>query len=154
LFAAFGSSWLSGLSRPALFALVSAWLFAIILMTCFAGVRHAEAIAVRLAEPLGTLVLTLAVTGIEVTLIAAVMYAGKGNAALASDPMFAVVMIVLTGMVGLWLVVGGLPVPRLCHADLWKVVRRAQLKVNLESDPRQPEGVACVTQGTKRPSLA
>ena len=49
----------SGLSRPALFALVSAWLFAIILMTCFAGVRHAEAIAVRLAEPLGTLVLTL-----------------------------------------------------------------------------------------------
>jgi Ca2+:H+ antiporter len=71
-------------------------------------VRHAEAIARRLGEPAGTLVLTLAVTGIEVTLIAAVMYAGKGNATLARDAMFAVVMIVLNGMIGLSLLLGGL----------------------------------------------
>ena len=64
-------------------------------------VRHAEGLAVRLGEPLGTLVLTLAVTGIEVMMIAAVTSAGPGNPALARDSMFAVVMIVLNGMVGL-----------------------------------------------------
>src|SRR4030095_4424422 len=58
--------------------------------------------------PLGTLILTLAVTGIEVIMIAAMMYAGKGNSALARDAMFAVVMIVLNGMVGLSLLLGGL----------------------------------------------
>ena len=79
-----------------------------ILIASFAAVRHAEAIAHRLGEPAGTLVLTLAVTGIEVAIIAAVMYGGKGNAALARDAMFAVVMIVLNGMVGLSLLLGGL----------------------------------------------
>jgi Ca2+:H+ antiporter len=54
------------------------------------------------------LILTLAVTGIEVILIAAMMYAGKGNSELARDAMLAVVMIVLNGMVGLSLVLGGL----------------------------------------------
>jgi Ca2+:H+ antiporter len=108
LFAAFGDAWLAGLSSPAWFAFVSVWLFAAILVACFAALRHAEAIAERLGEPLGTLVLTLAVTGLEVTLIAAVMYAGKGNATLARDAMFAVVMIVLNGMVGLSLILGGL----------------------------------------------
>ena len=108
LFAAFGSAWLAELSGTGWFTFVSFWLFGAILLGCFAAVRHAEAIAVRLGEPLGTLVLTLAVTGIEVTLIAAVMYAGKGHAALARDAMYAVVMIVLNGMVGLSLVVGGL----------------------------------------------
>jgi Ca2+:H+ antiporter len=108
LFVVFGSTWLGDLSRTGWFAFVSLWLFGAILVGCFAAVRHAEAIAVRLGEPLGTLVLTLAVTGIEVTLIAAVMYAGNGHAALARDAMFAVIMIVLNGMVGLSLVVGGL----------------------------------------------
>jgi Ca2+:H+ antiporter len=62
----------------------------------------------RLGEPLGTLVLTLSVTGIEVMMISALMYTGQGNAALARDAMFAVVMIVLNGMVGLSLLLGGL----------------------------------------------
>ena len=108
LFLAFGAGWLGDLSSTGWFAVVSLWLFGAILIGCFAAVRHAEAIAERLGEPLGTLVLTLAVTGIEVTLIAAVMYAGKGHAALARDAMFAVIMIVLNGMVGVSLVVGGL----------------------------------------------
>ena len=61
----------------------------------------------NLGEPLGTLVLTLAVTGVEVAMITAVMYSSDGNAALARDTMFAVVMIVLNGMVGLSLLLGG-----------------------------------------------
>ena len=78
-FLAFGTGWLADLSGTAWFALMLGWLFAAILLSAFAVVRHAEALAERLGEPLGTLVLTLAVTGIEVMIIAAVMFTGKGN---------------------------------------------------------------------------
>lgn len=108
LFLAFGEAWLADLSRAAWFAFVSLWLFGVILLSAFAAVRHAEALAVKLGEPYGTLVLTLAVTGIEVMMIAAIMYGGKGNSALARDAMMAVVMIVLNGMLGLSLLLGGL----------------------------------------------
>lgn len=108
LFLAFGPGWLADLSNLLWFAFLLGWLFAVILLSAFAVVRHAEGLADRLGEPLGTLILTLAVTGIEVMMIAAVMVAGKGSAALARDAMFAVVMIVLNGMVGLSLVLGGL----------------------------------------------
>ena len=108
LFLAFGRSWLDDLTNPLWFAFVLLWLFAVILLAAFAVVRHAEALAEKLGEPLGTLILTLAVTGIEVMMIAAVMYVGPGNATLARDAMFAVVMIVLNGMVGLSLLLGGL----------------------------------------------
>lgn len=108
LFLAFGARWLADLSHLAWFAFVLGWLFAVILMSAFAVVRHAELLAGKLGEPLGTLILTLAVTGIEVTMIVAFMYTGQGNPALARDAMFAVVMIVMNGMVGLSLVLGGL----------------------------------------------
>jgi Ca2+:H+ antiporter len=108
LFLIFGPGWLADLSGAAWFAFVSLWLLAVMFLSAFAVVRHAEALAVKLGEPYGTLILTLAVTGIEVMMIAAVMYSGKGNAALARDAMMAVVMIVLNGMVGLCLVLGGL----------------------------------------------
>ena len=70
--------------------------------------HHAESLAIRLGEPLGTLVLTLAVIGIEVMMISAVMLTGEGKPALARDAMFGVVMIVLNGMIGLSLLLGGL----------------------------------------------
>jgi Ca2+:H+ antiporter len=108
LFLGFGPIWLADLSQPAWFAFMLAWLFAAILLSAIAVVRHAEALAVKLGEPLGTLVLTLSAIGIEVMMIGAVMSAGPGNAALARDAMFAVVMIVLNGMVGLCLLLGGL----------------------------------------------
>lgn len=108
LFVLFGERWLGDLSNPVWFAFMLGWLFGVVLVSAFAVVRHAEALAWKLGEPLGTLILTLAVTGIEVMMIAAVMYSGKGHTALARDAMFAVVMIVLNGMVGLSLVLGGL----------------------------------------------
>jgi len=104
----FSDSLLGDLSRAAWFLFIRIWLFAATLLSSFAIVRHAESLAARLGEPLGTLVLTLAVTGIEVMLIAATMAIGKGSPALARDAMFAVVMIVLNGMVGLTLLLGGL----------------------------------------------
>jgi Ca2+:H+ antiporter len=108
LFLAFGAGWLADLSGAARFALLSLWLLAAMFLASFSVVHHAEALAVKLGEPYGTLILTLVVIGIEVMVIAAVMYAGKGNATLARDAMMAVVMIVLNGMVGLSLIVGGL----------------------------------------------
>jgi Ca2+:H+ antiporter len=108
LFLAFGGRWLGDLSNPLWFALILTWLFAVILIAALAVVRHAEGLAERLGEPLGTLVLTLAVVGIEVSMIGAVMTTGPGNAALARDAMFAVVMIVLNGLVGVCLLLGGL----------------------------------------------
>jgi Ca2+:H+ antiporter len=108
LFLAFGSGWLSDLSNLLWFAFLLIWLLTVILLAAFAVVRHAEALAVKLGEPLGTLILTLSVTGIEVMMISAVMYSGHGHAELARDSMFAVVMIVLNGMIGLSLLLGGL----------------------------------------------
>jgi len=108
LFLAFGRQLLSGLANGPRFALVLAWLLGSILLAVFAVVRHAERVAAKLGEPLGTLVLTLAITGIEVMIIVATMSAGHGSPTLARDATFAVIMIVLNGMVGLTLLVGGL----------------------------------------------
>ncbi len=73
-----------------------------------AAVHHAEVVAHRVGEPFGTLVLALAVTLIEVALIVSLMTAGGDDAAgLARDTVFAVVMIILNGIIGLCLLVGG-----------------------------------------------
>lgn len=107
-FLVYGRSLLADLSHPVWFTLILAWLLLIILFSIFAVVRHAECLAEKLGEPLGTLVLTLAVTGIEVMIIVATMSTGEGSPTLARDAMFAVIMIVLNGMVGLTLLIGGL----------------------------------------------
>src|ERR1700677_2981666 len=108
LFLLFGKGWLADLSNPWWFALMLVWLFSVIMSSAFAVVHHAESLAVRLGEPLGTLVLTLAVIGIEVMMISAVMLTGESKPALARDAMFGVVMIVLNGMIGVSLLLGGL----------------------------------------------
>jgi Ca2+:H+ antiporter len=73
-----------------------------------AAVFHAEVVAHRVGEPYGTLVLALAVTGIEVALIVSLMIAGGESASgLARDTVFASVMIILNGMVGICLLSGG-----------------------------------------------
>jgi Ca2+:H+ antiporter len=108
VFAAFHGVLFADLASPWQFTLVFAWLFAAILVSAFAAVRHADGLAALLGEPFGTLALTLAVTVIEVTMIGAVMLAGPPVSSLARDTMFAVIMIVFNGMVGLALLVGGL----------------------------------------------
>ncbi len=108
LFLLFGKGWLADLSNPLWFTLMLVWLFAVIMGAAFAVVHHAESLATRLGEPLGTLVLTLSVIGIEVMMISAVMLTGEGKPALARDAMFGVVMIVLNGMIGVALLLGGL----------------------------------------------
>jgi len=108
IFLAFGKSWLADLSSAAWFSFVLGWLFLAILMSAFAVVRHAEEIAIQLGEPFGTLVLTLSMSGMEMLMIAAVMYTGQGDSSLGRDTMLAIVMIVLNGLIGISLLFGGL----------------------------------------------
>lgn len=95
-------------SHPLVTATLFVWLLGIILWSAFGVVHEAEEVAERLGEPLGTLVLTLSIVVIEVALIAAVMLGAKEVPTLGRDTMFAVLMIVLNGVVGLCLLVGGL----------------------------------------------
>ena len=98
---------MGGLSSPLWLGLIFAWLFGVVLGAIFCVVRHAEHLAIRLGEPYGTLILTLAVTTIEVISISSMMLHESDNSTLVRDTLFAVVMIILNGMVGLSLLLGG-----------------------------------------------
>lgn len=74
----------------------------------FASVHHAEIIAARAGEPFGSIILAVAVTVIEVGLIVALMLAATdGGPTIARDTVYSAVMIVMTGLIGLCLVLGG-----------------------------------------------
>jgi Ca2+:H+ antiporter len=99
------------LALPA-FGIGGFWLFLLLpgLIACaFSAVHHAEVIAHRIGEPYGTLVLAIAITVIEVALIVVLMVSGgPATAALARDTVFAAIMIILNGIVGLCLLIGGM----------------------------------------------
>ncbi|WP_262282650.1 calcium:proton antiporter [Micromonospora sp. MA102] len=74
-----------------------------------AAVHHAEVVAHKVGEPLGSLVLAVAVTVIEVGLIVTLMISGGDKTqALARDTVFAAVMITCNGILGLSLLLGAL----------------------------------------------
>jgi Ca2+:H+ antiporter len=97
-----------GFAPSAAGLLFAAVLLVILFGTVFAAVHHAETIAERIGEPFGTLLLTLSVTVIEVALIATIMLGAKAVPTLARDTVFAVVMIVCNGLVGICVLIGGL----------------------------------------------
>lgn len=71
------------------------------------AVHHAEIVAHRVGEPLGSLILAVAVTVIEVGLIIMLMLSGtKGAESLARDTAFAALMITINGIAGLVLLLG------------------------------------------------
>src|SRR3954453_21458217 len=83
--------------------------FAALLGSVIAAVHHAEVIADRVGEPFGTLILALAVTVIEASLILSMMIAGGPEmATLPRDTIFAAIMIICNGVVGICLLLGGL----------------------------------------------
>ena len=86
LFLLYGETLFARLAEPAWLALIFLWLFTAMLGSALSVVRLAEQLAIRLGEPYGTLLLTLSVTFVEVTSIAAIMSHGA---------------IILNGMVGL-----------------------------------------------------
>jgi Ca2+:H+ antiporter len=72
------------------------------------AVHHAEVLAERLGEALGALLLALAVTVIESSLIITLMVTHHGtSSAVARDTVFAALMIVVNGVVGLSLLMNG-----------------------------------------------
>jgi Ca2+:H+ antiporter len=81
---------------------------AVILVCAFGVVQQAEALAHRLGDPYGSLVLTLSIVLIEVILISAVMLGPGEHATIARDSVMAVSMIILNLIIGLALLLGGL----------------------------------------------
>ncbi len=106
----------------ALTLLALAWVFWLV----FAVQGHAEAVAHRIGEPYGTLVLTLSVTVIEASVIVSVMLSGVPNPTLARESVFSTVMIVRAGILGVCLTVGGW---RHVHQDLKRQGTSALLAV-------------------------
>jgi len=108
LFLIFGKGWFAAAaSSTGLTLLLFAWLFAAILWGAFGVVRHAEHLAETLGEPYGTLILTMSVTIIEVAFIVTAIATSTGSSPVARDAVFAVVMIMLNGTIGLCLLLGG-----------------------------------------------
>jgi len=108
LFFALEEALLGDISNPWWAAIALLWLFGVMMSSAFAVVRHADCLAEIFGEPYGTLILTFAITAIEVMMIAAVMLNGPEVSTTARDTMFAVIMIVFNGMAGLSVLVGGL----------------------------------------------
>jgi Ca2+:H+ antiporter len=98
----------SAAAAPVLSVLLPLVGLIVLLGVVFACVHHADVIAHRTGEPYGTLVLTIAVTVIEVALILSIMLAGDGQPTLARETVFSVIMIVCNGVVGLCIILGGL----------------------------------------------
>ena len=99
---------LAGPLPSPLLALMLAVIVAVIVVAAGGVVQQAEALARRLGDPYGTLVLTLSIVVIEVVLIAAVMWGPGDHATIARDSVMAVSMIIMNLVLGLCLLVGGL----------------------------------------------
>lgn len=100
---------------PHVLLIALAVVIGVIVIASLGVVHQAEAIARRLGDPFGSLVLTLSIVAIEVILIAAVMLGPGEHATIARDSVTAVMMIILNLVVGLSLVVGDLRKQALRH---------------------------------------
>jgi Ca2+:H+ antiporter len=102
-------AWLLYFLKPHSFGSIYAFFLACsLILACMSAVHHAEVVAHRVGEPYGTLLLAIAVTIIEVSLIVSLMLSGGSSTSeLARDTVFAAVMIILTGIIGLCLLLGG-----------------------------------------------
>jgi len=108
LFLIFGKAWFAAAqASAALTVLLFLVLFAAILYGAFGVVRHAEHLAELLGEPYGTLILTMSVTVIEVAFLITAVATSTGSTPVVRDAVFAVVEIMLNGVVGLCLLLGG-----------------------------------------------
>ncbi len=82
---------------------------AMLIGSVLSAVHHAEVVAHKVGEPFGTIILALAITVLEVGLIVSMMMGGGSNAAyLARDTVFAAIMLILKGLLGVCLLIGGL----------------------------------------------
>jgi len=80
---------------------------AAIIGVAFRIAHHAEVLALRLGEPYGTMILTIAAVSVEVVILI-VLLQGAPNPTLARDTVFAAVMIDINGILGAAAIIGGL----------------------------------------------
>lgn len=80
----------------------------LLISSVLSAVHHAEVVAHRVGEPFGTIILALCITILEVAIIISLMVAGGENAmTYARDTVFAAVMLILTGIIGVCIWIGG-----------------------------------------------
>src|SRR6187397_2272269 len=71
------------------------------------AVHHAEVVAHRVGEPYGTIILALAVTVLEASIIVSLMLTGGvGADTYARDTLFAAVMLIMNGILGISMLAG------------------------------------------------
>lgn len=82
---------------------------ALLILSVISAVHHSEVVAHRVGEPYGTIILAIAITVIEVSIIISLMMSGGDETvALARDTVYAATMLILNGIVGLCLFIGGM----------------------------------------------
>jgi Ca2+:H+ antiporter len=108
IFFTVGAGWTVDISNLVLTGAIFIWLFAVMIWCAFGVARHAEVLAEHLGEPYGTMILTVAAVSIEVTIMAIVMLNGDPNPTLPRETVFAVLMIVLNGMIGISVIIGAI----------------------------------------------
>jgi Ca2+:H+ antiporter len=81
----------------------------VLILSVMSAVHHSEIIARRVGEPYGTIILAVAITVIEVSIIISLMVSGGNEAvSLARDTVYSATMLILNGIVGFCLFIGGL----------------------------------------------
>ena len=81
----------------------------LLIFSVMAAVHHSEVVAHRVGEPYGTIILAIAITVIEVSIIISLMMAGGNETvSLARDTVYSATMLILNGIVGLCLFIGGM----------------------------------------------
>src|SRR5262249_13975649 len=83
-------------------------IFSVVVYAAIGVVGHAELLAEKYGEPYGTLILTLSAVTVEVVMLTTMVLHHDNNPTLARDTIFATVMILVNGLVGLSLLIGGL----------------------------------------------
>jgi len=83
-------------------------IFGVVVYAAIGVVGHAEHLAEKYGEPYGTLILTLSAVTIEVVMLTTMMLHLDNNPTLARDTVFATVMILVNGLIGLSLLIGGM----------------------------------------------
>lgn len=101
-----GDGWIE--AHLAASALAFVLIVGLILVCAMRVMHHGETLAEMLGEPMGALVLTLSAALIEVSLLAVVMLSGNANPTVVRDTVYAELMIILGGMIGLALLLGGI----------------------------------------------
>lgn len=81
----------------------------LLILSVMSAVHHSEIVAHRVGEPFGTIILAVAITVIEVSIIVSLMMSGGNETiALARDTVYSATMLILNGIVGLCLFIGGM----------------------------------------------